>query len=243
MNKNIIKVCCSNFSNRALNSTINTIIIHHTVITDLKAIFRAFSDIKLKLSCHYVINKDGTIFQLVNEKYKAWHAGLSYWRGRENINNQSIGIEIVNSGYEEFTKHQINSCTKLCLDIMSRHPIEQRNIIGHSDIAPNRKVDPHYKFDWEYLYRNGIGIYALIEDHDYHIMFDYRNDRGVPFPEVLNIQQSLYKYGYQVPVNSMLDFKTIAAMRAFSRHFRNKNSKIWDMGDQITLDIILRKVK
>jgi N-acetylmuramoyl-L-alanine amidase len=116
-----------------------------------------------KVSAHYVVEEDGAVFRLVAETRRAAHAGISFWRGRSALNGNSIGIEIVNPGHEwgyrPFPALQMAAVCDLCLGIMGRHPIEQRNVVAHSDIAPDRKQDPGELFDWQGLAANGVGLW------------------------------------------------------------------------------------
>ncbi len=114
-----------------------------------------------EVSAHYMINESGDIFQLVDETQRAWHAGRSYWHGETDINSCSIGIELVNPGHEHgyrpFPERQMHSLSQLSHGILTRHPIPQYNVVGHSDIAPERKEDPGELFDWRRLAKEGIG--------------------------------------------------------------------------------------
>ncbi len=118
-----------------------------------------------KVSAHYLVDEDGSIYGLVGEEKRAWHAGLSAWRGHSNINQRSIGIEIVNPGHEfgyrPFPAAQMKMVTMLCRDILARRQIPQRNVVAHSDIAPVRKEDPGELFDWKTLAKLGIGSFSL----------------------------------------------------------------------------------
>ena len=116
-----------------------------------------------KVSAHYVVEEDGAVFRLVAEERRAAHAGISHWRGRSALNANSIGIEIVNPGHEwgyrPFPALQMAAVCDLCLGIMTRYPIEQRNVVAHSDIAPDRKQDPGELFDWQGMAANGVGLW------------------------------------------------------------------------------------
>ena len=118
---------------------------------------------KSKVSCHYLIRRNGVIFRLVNDRNIAWHAGKSKWGKYNNLNKNSIGIELVNKGhkfgYQAFTKTQILNLVKLCKKLKKKYKIKKQFILGHSDIAPLRKIDPGEKFPWDYLSSKGIGIY------------------------------------------------------------------------------------
>ncbi len=117
-----------------------------------------------KVSSHYVVEEDGTVFSLVDEGFRAWHAGVSYWRGISGLNDCSVGIEIVNPGHEfgyrGFPDVQMRSVLQLCLGILGRHEVPARNVVGHSDVAPDRKQDPGELFPWKWLAENGVGLWT-----------------------------------------------------------------------------------
>lgn len=146
---------------------IDTIVFHCSAY-ELEEMIEVLQD--SKLSAHYIIGTDGKIVQLVPEEKRAWHAGVSFWRGAENINHRSIGIELSSPtmGQNEYTKIQIQNLCRLCKDIMMRHPaIISQNIVAHSDIAPSRKPDPGRAFPWQWLAAKGIGLWYNIEDAAY----------------------------------------------------------------------------
>ncbi len=115
------------------------------------------------VSAHYLVDEDGAILRMVPEERRAWHAGASYWRGNAELNGRSIGVEMVNPGhawgYLDFPVLQLAAVCDLCLAILERHPIPQRNVVAHSDVAPDRKEDPGEKFDWWSLAGNGVGLW------------------------------------------------------------------------------------
>ena len=156
-----------NYNNRPSKCPIDTLVIHYTGMGDFQSALTRLCDPNAEVSAHYLINENGQVYNLVCESKRAWHAGVSFWRGRSNINDCSIGIELVNPGhdfgYRPFSKSQMISLTSLCKAIMLRHPIEKRNVVGHSDIAPRRKQDPGEKFCWKRLADNGIGLWPLIQ--------------------------------------------------------------------------------
>jgi N-acetylmuramoyl-L-alanine amidase len=116
---------------------------------------------KAKVSCHYLINRKGEITQMVKENKVAWHAGKSKWKNFNNLNDSSIGIELVNKGhefgYQNFSKNQITSLISLCKFLKKRYMIKKENFLGHSDIAPLRKLDPGEKFPWKKLSKFKLG--------------------------------------------------------------------------------------
>lgn len=119
-----------------------------------------------QLSSHYIIDTDGSIVQCVAENKRAWHAGVSKWRGRENLNHYSIGIELSSAtmGQSEYPKKQIKAAVKLCRQIIKHYQIPKVNVVAHSDIAPIRKPDPGKMFPWQYLAKKGIGLWYDIND-------------------------------------------------------------------------------
>jgi len=142
---------------------IDTLVLHYTGMRTGREAIDRLRDPASKVSSHYVVEEDGQILRLVPEHRRAAHAGISHWRGHAALNGRSIGIEIVNPGHEwgyrDFPALQMAAVCDLCLDILGRHPIPARNVVGHSDIAPDRKQDPGELFDWEGLARNGVGLW------------------------------------------------------------------------------------
>jgi N-acetylmuramoyl-L-alanine amidase len=142
---------------------IDTLVLHYTGMRSGQEAIARLCDPAAKVSAHYVVEEDGAVFRLVAEERRAAHAGISFWRGRRALNGNSIGIEIVNPGHEwgyrPFPALQMAAVCDLCLGIMTRHPIEQRNVVAHSDIAPDRKQDPGELFDWRGLAANGVGLW------------------------------------------------------------------------------------
>jgi len=140
---------------------IKFIIFHYTGMKKESEAIERLTSIKSKVSCHYLIKNNGEIVVMVPDLYEAWHAGVSSWRNFKSLNKNSIGIEISNPGhdfnYKKFSKKQIQSIKKLSKFLIKRYKIDQKNILGHSDIAPNRKKDPGEKFPWEYLSKFRIG--------------------------------------------------------------------------------------
>lgn len=133
------------------------------MVTGAAALAR-LCDPEAKVSSHYVVDEDGAVYALVDERHRAWHAGVSFWRGVSGLNDNSIGIEIVNPGHEfgyrAFPPAQMAAVLDLCQGILARHDIPPRNVVGHSDIAPDRKQDPGELFDWAWLAGNGVGVWT-----------------------------------------------------------------------------------
>ena len=160
---NVIQRLSPNCGERNAGGRIDMLVLHYTGMQSAGAALARMCDPAAKVSAHYCIDEDGNIFRLVDEDRRAWHAGVSYWRGRADVNARSIGIELVNPGHEfgyrEFPEPQMAALIALCGDVLSRHAIAPRNVVGHSDIAPSRKTDPGELFDWQRLAGEGIGLW------------------------------------------------------------------------------------
>jgi len=148
-------------------SKIKFIIFHYTGMKREKDAINRLTNYKSKVSSHYLIKYNGEIITLVPDLYIAWHAGISSWKNFRSINKYSIGIEISNSGhnnkYKKFSKKQINSVLKLSKILIKKYKIKSKFILGHSDIAPDRKKDPGEKFPWEYLSSKKVGIWHKLK--------------------------------------------------------------------------------
>jgi len=144
-------------------AAIDMLILHYTGMQSAEAAIERLRDPVAKVSSHYVVDEDGAVYRLVPEELRAYHAGISFWRGRRVLNDVSIGIEIVNPGHEwgyrPFPAAQMAAVRDLSRGILSRHAIPPRNVVGHSDVAPNRKQDPGELFDWAGLAACGIGLW------------------------------------------------------------------------------------
>jgi N-acetylmuramoyl-L-alanine amidase len=158
------------------------------------------------------VDEDGSVLRLVPEERRAWHAGVSYWRGLSELNGRSIGIEIVNPGHEwgyrDFPVLQMAVVCDLCLAVLSRHAIPSRNVVAHSDVAPDRKEDPGEKFDWRGLAENGVGVWP----HDVAALGASNT--------LLDVRASLADIGYRVPNEGEWDPALATVLRAFQRHWR-----------------------
>ncbi len=228
------------------NSRVSIIVIHHTTANfsdSLRILTKPSSN---SVSSHYLIPEPDDesygksvikTFELVPESERAWHAGASYWGGKTGLNDQSIGIELVNRTwchrtsapdeentempdrlcfYPDFADKQIELLADLLDDILERHPdIKATNIIGHADIAPDRKIDPGPRFPWQRLAVLGYG--AWFDDET--VIRYWEQFRLQPLP-IINIQKALNSYGYGVELTGELDKQTQNVLRAFQMHFR-----------------------
>ena len=226
-----------NFDERTL--PISYLILHYTGMESGAAAIKRLCDPTAKVSAHYAVEDDGQIFQLVNEEKRAWHAGVSEWQGESNINSASIGIEIVNGGHDflgqdgqlpPFPDVQINALIALCKDIMSRHAT--LTVLGHSDIAPARKIDPGEHFPWQGLAAAGIGYWPEINAQDSRILFEPGSrDRGVAI-----VQRGLAHIGYGARVTGVMDDNTVQIIQALQRRYRVQ--KIDGIVDVETMELI-----
>ncbi|ADP70951.1 N-acetylmuramyl-L-alanine amidase, negative regulator of AmpC, AmpD [Rhodomicrobium vannielii ATCC 17100] len=213
-------VAAENREDRRGCSAPNILILHYTGMESAEAAIRWLALRESGVSCHYVVDETGAITQLVPEGSRAWHAGLSMWEGRDDVNSRSIGIEIHNPGhglgYPDFPRAQMLAVEKLCHDIVSRNKIAPRHVLAHSDIAPARKDDPGEKFNWAWLALGGIGHWvepAPIVEGD-------ALDTGSCGAAVRELQKKLAAYGYGIDVTGAYDDATRIVVRAFQRHFR-----------------------
>lgn len=228
------------------NSRVRFVILHYTSEDFAESLRLLTQRTNWPVSSHYLVPEpnDATytektlrVFQLVDESQRAWHAGRSYWRGKIGLNDQSIGIEIVNTShcrlpgdghndvsatssslcfFPDYPESQLALVVELLQDILERHPdIPVTNIVGHSDIAPGRKIDPGPRFPWQRLYRLGIGAW-----YDEDTVFKYWTQFQTEPPSLSTVQQALGIYGYKVANTGELDEATADVLQSFQLHFR-----------------------
>ena len=215
------KCACSlkpspNFGKRKNGGKISMILLHYTGMEDDEQALGWLCNAESKVSSHYFINRDGTMQQLVAEECRAWHAGDAFWKGEKDINSCSIGIEIANAGDEDFPTEQMEAVIALCQDVMERHDIPAYRVLGHSDVAPGRKIDPGVKFPWRQLAEAGVGHMPALEKAEGGRYFQ-KGDEGQP---IQALQSMLAVYGYKVDVTGVFDGATEVAVKAFQLHFR-----------------------
>lgn len=195
------------------------IVLHYTGMRTGAEALERLRDAEAKVSAHYVVEEDGRIFTLVAEERRAWHAGVSFWKGERDINGCSIGIEIVNPGHEfgyrAFPDAQIEAVIALVGDIRTRWIIDDARIIGHSDVAPGRKEDPGELFPWKRLAQAGHGLWVEPDPAPGAPLAE--GDEGVG---VFALQAGLTRLGYDCAPSGKFDDHTAAILRAFQRHWR-----------------------
>jgi N-acetylmuramoyl-L-alanine amidase len=205
---------------KSQNSRIEFLVVHYTSLGN-EASLKILSE--NNVSSHYLITDEPSprVYQLVDESRRAWHAGASEWFGRSDMNAGSIGVEIVNHGrdgdtWQPYTPAQIEIVASLFQDIIKRHQIKPFNIVGHSDIAPQRKIDPGPLFPWKELANQGIGRWyneALAKAYEAEFL------RDGP-PDIRWLQQALSRAGYNTPRTGVLDNATRNVVAAFQMHYR-----------------------
>jgi len=195
------------------------VVLHYTGMASGPAALDRLCDPAAKVSSHYLVEEDGRVFALVPEERRAWHAGVSFWAGERDINGLSIGVEIVNPGHEfgyrPFPEVQITAVIALLDNMRGRWTIPDSRILGHSDVAPARKVDPGELFPWARLAAAGHGVWAEPAAAPGPPLSE--GDEGGP---VLAFQAGLARLGYDVPRSGQYDADTATVVRAFQRHWR-----------------------
>lgn len=232
------KISTSHYPAVGHDDRIRFLILHYTALDNEKSL-RVLT--QQQVSAHYLVpdNYTDSIYVLVDETKRAWHAGASYWKGINNINFSSIGIEIVNQGYTtstqvsgdpdlattnrifyDYPSYQIEKVAALAKDIIQRYNIDPIHVLGHSDVAPQRKHDPGPKFPWKRLYtEHGIGAwYEDVHKNMYYSQFPYGETDSYSF--ITSVQNDLSKYGYEIQKTGSWDQQTEKVITAFQYHFR-----------------------
>lgn len=221
MSLEIIPAPSNNFNERL--HPLDMLVLHYTGMKDgPSALARMQEDKEPRVSAHYMVEEDGRVFALVPEDKRAWQAGRSWWRGDEDLNSRSIGIEIVNPGHEwgyrPFPEPQIAAVLELCQGILARWPIPQNRIVAHSDIAPDRKEDPGELFPWKRFAEAGVGLWPEPSRPEPWMMHGANvGDAGVT---VEGLQRDLARIGYKITVTGVFTDETAAVVRAFQRRWR-----------------------
>ena len=201
---------------------INFLIFHYTGMKYEKDAINKLTSKNSKVSSHYFIKKNGEILKIVPDLYTAWHAGVSRWKNYNSLNKNSIGIEISNSGhnfnYNVFTKKQINSIYKLSKYLLKKYKIRNKYILGHSDIAPERKKDPGEKFPWKYLSQKNIGYWHDLNQKDLSICRNLIVNKFEKKIFLSNIHKIGYPKNNKIKKNKYLKILT----KAFQRRFRQE---------------------
>lgn len=202
-----------NHGPRPDGQAVDMLLLHYTGMRSAAEALDRLCDATAGVSAHYMIDEGGMVCRLVDEARRAWHAGRACWAGETDINGCSIGIELVNPGHEfgyrPFPEPQMLALERLAREILARHPIPPHRILGHGDVAPDRKEDPGELFDWARLARGGIGIWPDLE----------------PVPDSFEIgsledfRRGLVGLGYDLEATGSMDAETRSVVLAFQRHW------------------------
>lgn len=229
-----------NFGSRK-GQAVDLLLLHYTGMATCDDALARLSDPRAEVSCHYVVDEDGTIIQMVREAERAWHAGRGVWAGCADINSCSLGVEIVNGGHDfglpDYPDAQIQAVVALCQDLMARHGLDPRRVLAHSDIAPDRKRDPGEKFPWARLAQAGVGHWVSPEPLQGGRFFA-QGDEG---PPVEALQALFAAYGYGLVVDGVFGPQTHAVVMAFQRHFRP--ARVDGVADASTLATLHKLLK
>lgn len=238
--RKVIDLPSPNWDDRSADAgPVDTLVLHYTGMVSVGVALERLTDPAAKVSAHWCVGEDGTLWRLVPEERRAWHAGLSEWRGRRSVNDFSVGIELVNPGHEHgyrlFPPAQMDALLDLVGAIIRRHPIDPRNVVAHSDIAPSRRQDPGELFDWARLAEAGVGLWPTSVADPVGEGRPLRlGDQGAA---VRRRQARLREVGYGLPVDGDFGAATAAVVRAFQRHFRQSRvDGVIDAGTDAVLD-------
>ncbi|CAN5150876.1 N-acetylmuramoyl-L-alanine amidase [soil metagenome] len=216
------------------------LILHYTGMKSAAAARSWLCDPRSKVSCHYLVDEEGAVTQMVDETMRAWHAGVSSWKGERDINSLSIGIEIHNpghaAGYPDFPPLQMEAVARLCREIVQRHGIKPENVLAHSDVAPQRKIDPGEKFNWRFLHERGTGHWVepiAISGVD-------GLGLGAQGKPVRDLQKMLKRYGYGIGADGVYDDLSLRCVAAFQRHFRP--IRVDGVADTSTIETLRRLI-
>lgn len=227
-----------NYGERAGGRKPDMILLHYTGMPTPEGALEWLCCDESQVSSHYFVHENGDIVQLVAEQRRAWHAGKSVWHGESDINSLSIGIEIANAGHpgglSEYPKAQIEAVIELCRDCGQRWSITPERVLGHSDVAPRRKLDPGEKFPWNDLYQGGVGHWVEPTPITGGRFFQ-RGDQGQP---VEALQSMLSLYGYGTEITGEFSDKMAGELEAFQRHFRP--GRVDGIADFSTIDTLHR---
>ena len=199
-----------NHNARREGAPIDILLLHYTGMETAEEAIERLCDPAAQVSAHYTIDEDGTVYTHVPEDRRAWHAGKAFWAGDTDVNSRSIGIELVNPGHEfgyrPFPEPQMASLIPLAAEVLERHPIPAHRVIGHSDVAPDRKTDPGELFDWARLADAGIGLWPA--------------DAADGQADVPGLRRLLSTFGYAIEPVGDFDDRLRSVVTAFQRHYR-----------------------
>jgi N-acetylmuramoyl-L-alanine amidase len=220
-----------NFNERK-GKPVQFVVVHYTAMATTESAIQRLCDPVAAVSSHYVVGEDGAVYRLVAEDKRAWHAGVSYWDGQVDLNTTSVGIEIANDGSTPFPQVQMDAVVALCREIIARNNIHVSYVVGHSDIAPDRKQDPGELFDWALMASRGVSVWPIPAKVDYTTAAKWSDT---------DVAQGLAKFGYHST------FPLDVLVTAFQRRFQQAAFKtparvgVADLDTKALLACLLRR--
>lgn len=215
-----------NYGERRGGASVELVVLHYTAMPTCAAALGRLCDPATEVSAHYLIDSDGTVLSLVDEAARAWHAGAGEWRGAGDVNSRSIGIELANSGREPFADRQMTALEGLLAGVLARHGLRPEAVIGHSDMAPERKGDPGARFDWRRLALSGLAVWPDVPGAPQPHPSPTRGERGAA-PDIEGFLADLRAFGYPDAAPEVL-------LTAFRLRFRP-----WAFGPLDATDCVL----
>ncbi|HBJ93122.1 N-acetylmuramoyl-L-alanine amidase [Ponticaulis sp.] len=229
---------------------VDMLVLHYTGMEDGPSALERMRDEKAQVSAHYMVDVDGFIYQLVPEDMRAWHAGVSNWQGDGDLNSRSVGIEIVNGGHnvklpdgslQPYSRVQIEAVIELSRAIIERHKIPMNRVVGHSDIAPDRKDDPGEHFPWEEFAARGVGFWPELPKEGEPTKLSEKDaplKLGAKGKGVTGLQEDLQAIGYPIEVSGAFDEQTEKVVMAFQRRWNQGD--VSGVVDPLTFELIRR---
>jgi len=212
----IIDRLSPNFDER--QCAVDMLVLHYTGMPTGEEAMRRLTDPEAKVSAHYTVDEEGLIFRHVAEDMRAWHAGVSCWKGEGDVNSRAVGVEIVNPGHEfgytRFPAEQIEAVMQLAKAIVTRHSIPAAHVLAHSDVAPDRKEDPGELFPWSRLAEAGVGLWTVAPESGTNLIGEHS-----PVGAVRELQERLGRFGYCIKADGQYGPTTRKVVTAFQRHF------------------------
>jgi N-acetylmuramoyl-L-alanine amidase len=229
---------------------IDFVVLHHIEASSAQHAVSMLQE--YQVSSHFLIDEGGNIFELVDENDVAYHAGVSFWHGFEGLNQNSIGIEFINSSPfgKKFEDVQMQAGVELCQYLLGKYNLKKQDVVGHSDIAYDRqtnvldrKQDPSHLFDWKFLAQNGVGIFPEISVED-KVLFELGNKASL----IVEIKNNLKKFGYRLlNLTDEFDEELQAVVRVFNRRFNpqkfSENPDVWYVSSQAALEVLAKDQK
>ncbi len=218
----MIRIASPNFGPRHDGLRPELVVLHYTAMESCEAACRVLCDPEREVSAHYLISEAGEVTQLVDEEMRAWHAGAGEWGGRGDVNSRSIGIEMSNTGFTPYTARQMDALEDLLAGILIRWDIPPEGVIGHSDMAPGRKIDPGPRFDWQRLSRQGLSVWPTenpVEGHDPSWFREFADTFGYPTNIPDDLLLSTFRLRFRPGMTGPIDARDMQMIQDLAKRF------------------------